>query len=501
MAKKKGGKHRGPQSGPSKGAPEPDPKKATPRSSTEPARPVPEAPLPEAPLSEAPLPKASKSAASDEISPPAATVDVEDSRTSDGAEGGADPAATPGPKYAAPLSSAPPSSVAEPPRRRGSAWGKPFVTVEKWWTWLEVRVLVGVILGLVFSMVLWVSLQGMSSPVESESIAGVAFRAVVGAIGFGLLGWFASLPIVRSTDKALKSRGIPPQVVRTLLAVAGIAVGVMLAPRWRGAGVEYFGHVQNWLQEGSSLTMFGQLRGVSTRLTVVLAFIGGSLAAATGKHINIDIALRFVSDRLKVPVFIAQMVATVAFCFVAAWAFFEYIAITSFNAKPDMTASQKIEIVDQSLSEDLFLWRKQIGFDLSATPHVLGGGKWDDPVRLNGRQWNEFLEESGYRDYFTPEEIQNLKAPDEYLDESRLPLAIGPEGPPRNLLVRTMNLTFTLGFLLMGLRFLLRLILVLSGHQSMEAESDYDPDADPKRHAERERAAEDAAHETGKDVA
>ena len=376
----------------------------------------------------------------------------------------------------------------QPPRQRrpeGREWGKPFVSIEKWWTWLEVRILVGVILGLVFSMVLWVALQGMSSPVESESKAGVVFRGAVGAIAISVATWFVTGKLGLDRTK------------RTLAAIGGIAAGVLLAPSWRGTGVEYFGHVQNWLQEGSSFTMFGQLRGVSTRLTVVLAFIGASLGAASGKHINIDAALRFVKDKYKLPVFVLQTIATVAFCVAASWAFFEYIAITNFNAKPDMTASQKYEIVDDAVAKDLFLLRRQIGFDLSAAPHVIGGGKWDDEDRFTGRQWNEYLEETGYRDYFTDEQVDGLKSPEGSLDTFRYPLAIGPDGPPRNTLVRTMNLSFTVGFFLMALRFLLRLLLVLSGHQSMDAEAEYDPDADPKRHKEREAAAVEAAHEAG----
>ena len=82
----------------------------------------------------------------------------------------------------------------------------------------------------------------------------------------------------------------------------------------------------------------------------------------------------FVPEKLKTAVFFLQNVATIAFCFVAAWGFFEYIAITNFNAKPEMTASQKYDAVDDAVGQDLFLWRKQIWFDLQALPHVLGGG-------------------------------------------------------------------------------------------------------------------------------
>lgn len=422
-----------------------------------------------------------------------------------------------------------PKSKAKPPLRR-AAWGKPFATIERWWTWLELRILVGVVVGLIASMVFWVVLQGLSSPIESNSKAGVIVRAIIGLVAFGAVTWWAA-------GKAKLSR-----FPRTIAAMAAMAVGAAIAPSWRSFGVVYFGNVLNWLQEGSSFTMFGQLRGVSTRLTVVLAFIGGSLAAASGKHINIDVALRFIPSQprtkpfrffsrfgadgldrgldslhvlarranLRMIVFTTQSIATIAVCLVAAWGFFDYIAIWNFDAKAEATAGEKYDVVDKAVAQDLFLLRRQLVFDLKAAPYVLGGkpshpeedpsqpqgAKWDDERGFNGRQWNEMLEKSGYRDHFTAEEIEALKAPEDALDDSRLPLAIGPQGQPRNLLVRTMNLTFAAGFVFMALRFLLRMILVLSGHQSAEAEEEFDPDADPERHHEREEVALAAAHET-----
>lgn len=364
----------------------------------------------------------------------------------------------------------------KPPRPEGAAWGKPLVTLERRFTWFELRLLVTIILLLIASMVAWVSIQGLSSPVESQDSAGTLYRGFAGAIALATASWLVS-----------KRLGLSKQTT-SLLGVAAMVLGFATAGMWRSVGVEYFGHVKNWLQEGSSLTMFGGLRGVSTRLTILLAFVGGSLAAATGKHINIDIALRFVTPKLKLPVFILQNIATIAFCIVASVAFFEYIAITNFNAKQETTRSEKLSIVGKSMSEDMFLFRRQIGFDLSAAPHVLlSGGTWDDEKRMNGHAWNAYLESTGYRDTFTKEQVDALMAPPEALEESRLPMAIGPDGQPRNLLIRTMNLTFAVGFLFMAFRFLLRMLLVLSRHTDIDAESEYDPEDDPKRHAEREK--------------
>ena len=101
---------------------------------------------------------------------------------------------------------------------------------------------------------------------ESQDSAGTLFRGFAGAIGLALISWVVS------------SRLKLPRKTSSVLGVAAIVVGFATASMWRATGVEYFGHIKNWLQEGSTLTMFGGLRGVSTRLTILLAFVGGSLA-------------------------------------------------------------------------------------------------------------------------------------------------------------------------------------------------------------------------------
>lgn len=400
----------------------------------------------------------------------------------------APPAAAPKPAASNVDDADAPKPETKPAPPKGLAWALPLVKLEQGLTWFEVRLLIGVIIALITSLVAWISVRAMSSPVESEDRAGFVFRLFFGATVLGFVAFFTSARLKLSERAS------------ALSVTAAIAIGGALAPSWRSTGIEFFGHVQNWLQEGSSLTMFGGLRGVSTRLTILLAFVGGSLAAASGKHINIDLALRFVSPKLKLPVFVMQTLASAAFCVVAAWSFFQYIAITNFNVDRDTRSGEMVGKVSDMMGQDLFLLRRQLGFDIDALPHVLKGGKWDDDSRLNGRQWNEILEQRGYRDYFTNEQVEALKAPDSALDGSRLALAIGPDGQPRGQLVRSMNLTFVAGFLFMALRFLMRLGLVVTGHIDMEGEHDTDPDDDPVRHHEREEIAEAAESLAGGDA-
>jgi TRAP-type C4-dicarboxylate transport system permease small subunit len=365
--------------------------------------------------------------------------------------------------------------VGDPVPRRTAPWGEPFAKIARAFDWFEIRLLFGALLGLVFLLASWVALVGMSAPLESDSSEGGVFRGIVGAVVLGGL----SRPL---TKKLGWSEG-----KRAGATAVAVVIAILVAPLWRSVGVEYFGHLKTWLQEGSALTMLGGLRGVGTRVTILLALVGGSLAAASGKHINIDVVMRFMPDRLKVPVFALSTLATSAVLLAASWGFFDYIAIESFNYRPtqlqvheagappvaESTKREEIAFVQKKVGQHLFLFRKQIGLDLSAVPHVLGGGKWDDPARMNGRAWNELVETGGFRERFSKEEVDGLRAPDEDLDGSRIPLVVVPGGgSARNLLIPAMNLMFPFGFIIIALRFLLRLVLVISGHESLEDDAE-----------------------------
>jgi len=236
-----------------------------------------------------------------------------------------------------------------------------------------------------------------------------------------------------------------------------------VAPLWRSVGITYFGGWLDWAQEGSTLTLIGGLRGLGTRLTILVALLGGSLAAASARHINIDVVVRFLRPRLRLPVAVAGSVATAVVCFVAAWGLFDYLAIDGFHAEREATPSAKVAHVQEALGEQLFILRKQLGLDVRALPTVISGTRWDDEQRLNGRQWNEWVESAGFRDRYTKEQVDGMLAPESALDEPRLPFVVVPDGSPRSMLVPAMDLTYPFGFLMIGLRVLLRVVLLLVG--------------------------------------
>ncbi len=360
-------------------------------------------------------------------------------------------------------------------RPDGAQWALPLVKLEHKWTWLETRLLFVALLGLTFVLCLFFALRGMKEPLEAEEAAGTIFRAMVGA---GVLGGVVRL--------ATRKRGLK-DMHRNVLTVVAVIIGLATAKLWRGVGIDYFAGVFDWLQEGSTLTLMGGLKGISTRLTMTVALIGASLAAAVGGHINIDVVVRLIPARVRKPVAILGGVATAMVCLAASWGLFDHIAVAEYHVRADKTAGEKISGVTEDLGDQFFIWRKQAGLDIGAIPNVVVGKRWNADDRMNGRQWNEWLDSGGFSERFGKAEVEAIRATDEDLDLPRLPLVVLPGGEARGMLLHGMDLIFPLGFLMIGLRFLLRALLLIAGHVDVKIEAE-DSDDD-------EVAAADAATE------
>ncbi len=361
----------------------------------------------------------------------------------------------------------------------GAPWALPLAKFERKWTWLETRLLFGALCALTVLLCYWFMVRGMKEPPTAKESAGTFFRMLLGA---GVLGGVARF-VTRKLELEEKQRN--------LYTIVAMVAGVLAAfiPAWRAFGVGYFTHVLDWLQEGSTLTLFGGLSGLSTRLTMMVALLGASLAAATGTHIAIDVVVRFIPASLRKPVHIVGALATALVCIVASWGFFDFISVTSFGAKPGETPGAKAAHVSSELGEHFFLWRKQLGLDFGALPNVLRGKRWDAPGRMNGREWNEFLDTGGFVERYGAKKVAAIKARKSDLESPRVPFVVVPDGNARGMLVHGMDLIFPLGFLMIGLRMLLRALLVFAGHQELaEHESDEEdeggrPDAETAEEA------------------
>lgn len=338
--------------------------------------------------------------------------------------------------------------------RKPAAWGDPLYRFSDAWVRFEIRLCAVVLLAEILALCAWVLLKGLSVPPGSDSPAGVIVRAAVGATVLGVGTYF----VVRKKN---------PSLIRFATSAA-ILIGIVVAKAWDGVGSVYFSNLLNWMQDASALTLIGGLRGLGTRLTVWLAMLGGSLAAASGKHIHIDVVRRFLPERLRMPTTVVAWLGAVSVCFAAAWGFTDHIAIGSYHVDRNAPASEKLSEVGHHASLGFFVLRKQVALDLGTLPVVLSGDPYDS--WLTNAEWNERVKDAGWEAYFTPEQVASLRMPPEISDNTRMPMVIVPGTTATGMLVHLLNLVFPLGFVLIGLRFLLRAVLVVSGHVRDEHE-------------------------------
>lgn len=349
---------------------------------------------------------------------------------------------------------------------QGARWGEPIARFERGWTWLEQRLLVFVLLSLVLLLISWVFLGGLAAPylelkpdmpesaieaTKNTNRGGLVFRSVLAASLLALIAHF-------STRKQ-------PEKVHTGAVLVALVAGVAVGPLLRKNGIEYFDNIKLWMQEGSLLALFGGPRGLGTRLTLWLALLGASIATSAGKHIHIDIVFRLLPKSLRLPAALTTSLAVVAMCTSGAWGFFDHIAIESFGAQADEKPKQKIDKVAHHLGEHAFLVRKQISLDLMTIPVVAKGEKYDQ--YLTPPKWNEWLKGAGFEARFEKEKVDALLVPEDSIPHT--PIVLSPKGDTtKGMLAHDLSLVFPFGMLMIALRFLLRAILMASGHVSID---------------------------------
>ena len=343
-----------------------------------------------------------------------------------------------------------------------ASWAAPLLRLDRALVTFETSVAVFAIAAEALSMTLWVVLKGLATPADNASGGGVLFRSLAAAAVGGAI---AHVVLRRS-----------PTTARTRVAFVVALVFAVVGRATAAFGVAYFGNVLNFLQQASSLTLLGGLRGTATRFTLLLAMVGGSLATARGKHVIVDVVSRIARPPLRRYLVVASFLASSSVAMAAAFGFFDHIAIQDFDADADAHAAKKAEKVIDRLAEDAFIARAQLLLDLKTVPHVIlraePYAEW-----LRGEEWNTFLAARGFDQRYGREATDALRiAP----AESRAPLVSVPgRGEPRGELINAANLVYPVGLTLIGLRFLLRAVLVLTGLVSAEPDEEDEPSAPP----------------------
>jgi len=393
-------------------------------------------------------------------------------------EGSAQSALTPAPVASRSRQSREPPAVhpaqpADAPDRPPPAWGAPLAAFDRVWTHFEARVCAWVLIGEIVALCIWILLKGMAAGYSGgEDKSGLVLRALVGAVVLGLIAHKVLKPKDETDAAAMRKYSIGTTVC--------VLVGLLASFAWADWGAAYCSNLLNWMQSASVLTLIGGLRGVATRLTLWLALLGASLATAQGKHINVDVVMRFLTPRMRVPVAVLGWTAAAVVCFAGVWGFFDNIAIVDFHApvtEPcaadpaqtcDVPAGARIAHVGKELGGDLFLLGRQISLDWKTFPKVVGGQNYNE--YLGATEWNEWLAAGAWKERYPADAVDAMHLPD---GQTRAPLISIP-GAAENvqeLLVKELNFIFPFGLLMIGLRFILRSLLALSGQVRV------DPDA------------------------
>jgi TRAP-type C4-dicarboxylate transport system permease small subunit len=389
-----------------------------------------------------------------------------------------------------------PSSVAAPapappppPVVPKQAWGEPLVRLDKAWTSFESKLCVWVLLAEIGSLCFWIALKGLSSEYSpgGGDVSGLVFRSLMTSIALGILVHKLTKPADATTEKADK---------HTVYVTAAVVIGLLLGRVWVKVGVEYFSNLLNWLQSASLLMLVGGLRGLGTRFTLWLALLGASIATAKGKHINVDVVMRFLHPKMRVPVAVLGWLAASVMCFAGVVGFADHIAIESFKAPAtqpcpedknkdcDVYFGQKFDVVMREVGNDFFMMGRQVSLDLKTFPHILAGTKYDGWMKAS--EWNEWLKDGNWGAHFKQEDVNNLFLPADQPDAFRSPAVNVPGGMEQavGLLIRDLNFVFPFGLLMIGLRFILRSLLAISGHVRVDPDAAHEEDEVEEKHPE-----------------
>lgn len=363
----------------------------------------------------------------------------------------------------------------------------PLEKIDAGWQRLEARLCAAVLVAEIASLTLWISLKGLSADYRpGENASGLVYRCFLTAAVVGVAAHLAT-------------RKQAPRVHAIATTVATI-VGLVLGRAWVHVGVAYAGNILNWLQNASVLMLIGGLRGLATRLTLWVALLGASLATSRGKHIHVDVLVRYVPVKLRVPAALAGQIAAAIVCVFGAIGFVDYISISVFRANAtepcvedkskmcDTTPGEKAAAVETALGQDFFLLGRQATLDARGLPKVLAGTAYDK--WLTAAEWNTWLDGADWKAHFDPTAVDALHMDPSQPSATRTPqVAVPGTGEEaRGLLVRELDFVFPFGLAVIALKFLLRIILILQGRIDVDPDSAHD-DPELSRAEERDAVA------------
>jgi TRAP-type C4-dicarboxylate transport system permease small subunit len=332
------------------------------------------------------------------------------------------------------------------------------------WQRIEARLCAAVLVAEISSLTLWISLKGLSSDfTPGGNAAGLVYRAILTA---ALLGGAVHLATRRHSES----------VHRMAVAVA-VACGLVAGRLWVHAGVGWSSNALNWLQDASALMLIGGLRGLATRLTLWLALLGASLATSRGKHIHVDVAVRYLPPSLRARAAVVGWLAAAAVCAAGVFGFVDYISIAEYRVlavQPcpvdssrscDTPAGEKIAAVGRTVASDFFLLGRQVSLDVRSLPKVLAGRPYDK--WMTAAEWNAWLDGANWTAHFARRAVEAMRMDPSDASALRMPQVTvpGTGEEAHGLLIRELNFVFPLGLAVIALKLLLRALLVIAGER------------------------------------
>jgi TRAP-type C4-dicarboxylate transport system permease small subunit len=378
------------------------------------------------------------------------------------------------------------SGVTDPP---GAVWAAPLERFDVAWQALEARLCAAVLIVEVASLTLWITLRGLSTDyIPGGNAGGLLCRSLLSAALFGGV-----------THLATRHRG---ETIHRRAVATAFTLGLFVVGRlWAHVGVLWASNLLNCLQNASVLMLVGGLRGLATRLTLWVALLGASLATSRGKHIHVDVLIRYVPVKLRVPTAIVGSLAAAVVCAVAVFGFVDYIGIAAFRVSAmqpcpgdstkacDTPTGEKLAAIGKEMSSDLFLLGRQASLDLRSVPRVLVGTPYDK--WMTAAEWNSWLDGADWTAHFDKSAIAALHMDPSAPDATRMPQITvpGTGEDARGLLIRELNFVFPFGLAIIALKFLLRIVLIISGHVRVDPEAELDDEALTKSHERDDEAA------------
>ena len=195
---------------------------------------------------------------------------------------------------------------------RGAAWAAPLVRFDGWLTKVESTLCAIVLVAEILALCFWIAMKGLASASGQGDLSGLLMRSVITSVVLGIAAHRFTRPKPGDTSEQAEKRHV-------YATTGAVLLGLLLGRAWVGVGATYFSNLLNWYQNASLLMLFGGLSGLATRLTLWVALLGASIATAKGKHINVDVVMRFLSDRLRVAVAIVGWMTGALVCTAAAF--------------------------------------------------------------------------------------------------------------------------------------------------------------------------------------